>query len=82
MELKNKKNFLTDGNMERYAFVVPVMKTLLKKLKDRSVNELFVGFNINSGPEFYEKFQDLCRDQQWITSMENKVCEMLRTNAI
>lgn len=59
--------------MEHYSFMVPVMKTLLSKMEDLLVDNAILDLSIDSGPEFYEKFQELCTDAKWCSFLDSKV---------
>lgn len=59
--------------MEHYSFMVPVMKTLLAKMGDLFANNAIPNLSIVSGPEFYEKFQELYCDSEWCNFLDSKV---------
>ena len=61
--------------MEHYSFVAPVMKTLLTKSTDTSFKRTLIDtLEIDStSVEFYDKFQQLNRDEKWIAFIETEV---------
>lgn len=53
--------------------MVPVMKTLLAKMGDLFADNAVPNLGKDSGPEFYEKFQELCGDAKWCSFLDSKV---------
>lgn len=69
-------NYVLDNNMERYSFILPLVKTLITKLSEPlniSKSELPNLIEVLFSGNFYDRFLPYCSTEEWIVFIENKV---------
>ncbi|XP_050525286.1 neurobeachin-like protein 2 [Daktulosphaira vitifoliae] len=72
---------LLDENLERYSFILPLIKTLITKLSEPlniSTTELPYLTEVLYSGQFYDRFFTYCKTSEWITFIENKVSELCK----
>lgn len=69
-------NYVLDNNMERYSFILPLVKTLITKLSEPlniSKSELPNLIEVLFSGNFYDRFLPYCSTEEWTVFIENKV---------
>lgn len=73
--------FVLDKNMERYSFILPLIKTLITKLSEPlniSNSELPNLTEVLYSGNFYDRFLPYCSTEEWIVFIETKVSVVLK----
>jgi len=69
-------SYVLDDNMERYSFILPLVKTLITKLSEPlniSNSELPNLTEVLYSGNFYDRFLPYCSTEEWTVFIETKV---------
>lgn len=75
-EFNYEFEYSLDENMERYSFILPLVKTLITKLSEPlniSNSELPNLTEVLYSGNFYDRFLPYCSTEEWIVFIETKV---------